>query len=80
MCLQSIFTLLVPLASFNYGLLICLRIVTGLSGAVCYPAVHTLISEWFPEEERSRAVGFIWSGANLGTIGSMVSEQRFFAN
>jgi len=72
----SLFTILLPFVIFNFPLIITCRIVTGFFEAVSYPTVHHLISQWIPEKERSRAIGFIWSGAYMGTIFSnLISPQ-----
>jgi len=48
-------------------------VLTGLGEGVCYPTIHALLSQWLPEQERSRYVTFIWGGGYVGTIVAMVS-------
>lgn len=66
--LPSIFTILVPPAAGVLGLLVGLRVLTGLGEAVTYPSLHALLGEWSPAAERSQMVGFVWSGAYFGTM------------
>lgn len=66
-CLPSLCTLFTPSVAGNLFFFIIIRIATGLFESLFYPTIHSLTSVWFPYEERSRAIGFIWSGAYIGT-------------
>ncbi|CAG8820124.1 8814_t:CDS:2, partial [Racocetra persica] len=53
----AFFTLLTPIsARINLYMLILCRICLGIGEGVCYPCVISLISKWFPTQERTRAV------------------------
>jgi MFS transporter, ACS family, hexuronate transporter len=62
--LASIFT------SFARGVLSfsCFRFLLGLSESGNFPGGIKVVSEWFPESERSTAVGLFISGASIGAI------------
>lgn len=42
----------------------------GVGEGVTYPSVQNLARRWVPESQRSRALAFIYSGHQLGTIAS----------
>jgi ACS family sodium-dependent inorganic phosphate cotransporter len=42
----------------------------GVGEGVTYPSIQNLARRWVPEQQRSRALAFIYSGHQLGTIGS----------
>lgn len=42
----------------------------GVGEGVTYPSIQNLARKWVPEAKRSRALAFIYSGHQLGTIGS----------
>jgi len=52
-------------------MLIALRVLEGIGEGVTFPSMHALLSCWIPPLERSRAVTFIYSGAQLGTVIAM---------
>ncbi|CAG8491859.1 1492_t:CDS:2 [Dentiscutata heterogama] len=53
----TLFTLLTPIsARINVYCLILCRICLGMGEGPTYPSVHSLISKWFPPEERTRAI------------------------
>jgi MFS family permease len=65
--LPSLLTLLTPPLAGRLSTLCAMRFLTGLFEGVAYPTVHALVAQWSPERERSSAVGWVWSGAYLGT-------------
>jgi len=69
----SIFSILLPATANVFPLLIMCRVITGLFEAVSYPTVHSIISRWIPENERSTYVTFMWSGSFVGTIFSLLA-------
>ncbi|XP_055346973.1 sialin-like [Paramacrobiotus metropolitanus] len=65
----GILTLLTPLAArTHYGALIAVRALQGLVNGVCFPAMQTLISSWSPATERTKLVGFVFSGMHIGMV------------
>jgi len=68
----AMLTLLTPLAArWSVYMLIVLRVLEGIGEGVTFPSMHALLSCWIPPVERSRAVTFIYSGAQLGTVIAM---------
>ena len=71
--LWSAFTVLTPAAAGStLPALLASRGVMGLGEGVTYPAVQTLVGEWVPRDKQSRVLSFIYSGHQLGTIGSFI--------
>jgi ACS family hexuronate transporter-like MFS transporter len=50
-----------------FGLLLA-RFTLGVGEAGNFPSAGKTISEWFPKKDRSKAMGFVNAGANIGTI------------
>ena len=65
--LPSLLTALTPLLAGNLTALVALRIITGLTEGVSYPALHALMGRWVPAAERSFLLGVMWSGAFMGS-------------
>ena len=42
----------------------------GMGEGVTYPSIQNLVRRWVPDAKRSRALAFIYSGHQLGTIAS----------
>lgn len=63
--LWSIATLAQGLAS-DFAMLLGLRLLVGLFEAPAYPISSTLVTRWFPEQERAAAIGFYTSGQYIG--------------
>jgi predicted MFS family arabinose efflux permease len=51
----------------NYLMLLATRVFLGMVIAVAYPAVASLIGDYFPSAERGRIYGFVLSGELIGT-------------
>lgn len=69
--LWSLFTIATPqAASTNLGQLMLARAMMGVGEGVTYPSIQNLVRKWVPDSKRSRALAFIYSGHQLGTIGS----------
>jgi len=65
----AVLTLLTPVAARqSVYTLIALRVLEGIGEGVTFPSMHAILSCWIPPLERSRAVTFIYSGAQLGTV------------
>ena len=65
----AVLTLLTPVAArCSVYVLIALRVLEGIGEGVTFPSMHALFSSWIPPLERSRAVTFVYSGAQLGTV------------
>ena len=65
----SLFTLLTPLAAAAGMIaLFAARIGLGVFEGVTLPAIHSMLGRWLPRDERSRAVGVVFSAMPLGTV------------
>jgi len=65
----SLFTLLTPpLSSISLSALVLCRLLLGLSEGVTMPAVHHLVAQWVPAQERSLSVTFASSGQFVGMV------------
>ena len=65
----AVLTLLTPVAArWSVYMLIGLRVLEGIGEGVTFPSMHVLLSRWIPPLERSRAVTFVYAGAQLGTV------------
>ncbi|CAJ1803559.1 unnamed protein product [Sphenostylis stenocarpa] len=67
--LWSLATLLTPLAA-NHSIvsLLAIRAVFGLAEGVAIPSMSTLLSRWFPTNERASALGMSMAGFHLGNV------------
>ncbi|GIY87850.1 hypothetical protein CDAR_537611 [Caerostris darwini] len=75
MLLTSLVTLLTPLAArWSVWALVVVRVIEGLGEGVAFPAMNTLIGQWAPRLERSRIASFIYTGSNLGTVGTLAAS------
>jgi len=68
----AIFTVITPYTASSLPMLLACRFLTGFGEGVCYPTIHAILSQWLPEEERSRFVTFIWGGGFVGTVIAML--------
>lgn len=65
----SLFTIITPFAAAaGFAALIISRIGMGLGEAVTFPSVYSLVTRWFPNEEKSKAVALNASGIPIGTV------------
>ncbi len=71
----SIFTIITPpAAALGLTILYLARIGMGIGEGVAFPSVYNLFGKWVPEEERSRAIGIVFSGIPLGTVFALVAS------
>ncbi len=69
----SLFTIITPWAAFaGLTALFLTRIGMGLGEAVTFPSVYSLVTRWFPANEKSKAVAFNASGIPIGTVFALV--------
>ncbi|RWR79433.1 putative anion transporter 3, chloroplastic isoform X1 [Cinnamomum micranthum f. kanehirae] len=73
--LWSVATFLTPWAAqTSIWALLAMRVLLGIAEGVALPSMNNMISRWFPQTERSRAVGIAMAGFNLGSaIGLVLS-------
>ncbi|XP_066922768.1 sialin-like isoform X1 [Clytia hemisphaerica] len=65
----NIMTALTPVAArTSYMFLIAARVIEGLGQGVAFPAAHSMIAKWSPENERSRYTVISFAGMFTGTI------------
>lgn len=48
-----------------------MRIGEGIGGGVTFPAMHVMIANWCPPNERSVMSAIVYAGTALGTVLSM---------
>ena len=69
----SLFTALTPpAAAGGLAALLVARIGMGVGEGVSFPSIYSLFSRWVPTQERSRAVGLVFSAIPLGTVFALV--------
>lgn len=70
----SFFTLLTPAAAAG-GLMALLtaRIFMGVGEGVTFPSVYAMFGRWVPLQERSRAVGILFSAIPLGSMFALLA-------
>ncbi len=70
----SFFTLLTPVAAAG-GLtaLLTARILMGVGEGVTFPSVYAMFGRWVPLQERSRAVGILFSAIPLGSMFALLA-------
>lgn len=56
----------------SYWQLFAARVGVGIGEATASPAAHSLISDYFPPEKRSRALAIYSMGANIGMLVGMI--------
>ncbi|MFK8014284.1 MAG: MFS transporter, partial [Gammaproteobacteria bacterium] len=65
----SVFTVLTPPAAFmSIPALLAVRFLMGVGEAGLSPSSFTMVSRWFPHNERSRVMSFLSSGTIFGTL------------
>lgn len=66
--LWSLATFLTPWAAESSLLaLLAMRMLLGIAEGVALPCMNNMIARWFPQTERSRAVGLAMAGFQLGS-------------
>ncbi|CAA3027367.1 probable anion transporter 3, chloroplastic [Olea europaea subsp. europaea] len=71
--LWSLATLLTPwAANHSTGSLLAVRAFFGLAEGVALPSMNTLLSRWFPSQERASAVGIAMGGFHLGNVVGLI--------
>ena len=70
----SLFTLLTPIAAAGglLALLVC-RVLMGIGEGITFPSIYALFGRWIPGEERSRAVGILFSTIPLGSVFALLA-------
>jgi len=70
--LSSVISLLTPTAArTHFGLLLFLRVLSGLGEGVLFPALHSLIARWSAPRHRSVIVSVILFGTDAGIVVGM---------
>ncbi|CAL8075243.1 unnamed protein product [Orchesella dallaii] len=71
--ITAVFALLTPIAARTHvSLLIIARIVQGLGEGLCTPAMHNLLGNWAPPQERGFMAGVTYSGTSFGTAVTLI--------
>ena len=78
--LWSIATILQGFAS-AFALLLSLRVLLGVLEAPAYPTLNRIVTTWFPDSERARAIAVYTSGQYVGlaflTPALVLTQQHF---
>ncbi len=70
----SVFTFITPAAAYlGLYVLLLARIGMGLGEAVTFPSIYSLVSRWFPVQEKSKAVALNASGIPIGTVFALIT-------
>jgi len=70
---SSVISLLTPSAArLHFGVLMLLRVLSGLGAGFEFPAMHALIARWSTPRNRSLVVAVIIVGTNVGIIVGMM--------
>ncbi|WCJ28423.1 phosphate transporter 4 2 [Euphorbia peplus] len=78
--LWSFATLLTPwAANHSTACLLAVRAFFGLAEGVALPAMTTLLSRWFPSQERASAVGVSMAGFHLGNVAGLLLAPMMLA-
>jgi ACS family sodium-dependent inorganic phosphate cotransporter len=80
--LWSTFTLLTPVAaaSGSLHLLLLVRAAMGLGEGIFFPTVQVLVKGWVPHDSRSKALGLIYSGHQIGSIVSLLASPAVISD
>ncbi|WOL16553.1 putative anion transporter 3, chloroplastic isoform X1 [Canna indica] len=71
--LWSFATLLTPWAAeTSLWTLLVMRALLGVAEGVALPSMNNMVSRWFPQTERSRAVGIAMAGFQLGSAAGLL--------
>jgi len=71
--ISSVISLLTPIAArTHFGLLLFLRVLSGLADGILFPAVHAMIARWSSQRHRSTVVLIIFTGVDTGVIVGML--------
>ena len=69
----SLFTVITPWAAlWGLSALLFARVGMGLGEAVTFPSVYSLVTRWFPADEKAKAVALNASGIPIGTVFALV--------
>ncbi|EAZ19842.1 hypothetical protein OsJ_35427 [Oryza sativa Japonica Group] len=70
--LWSLICGLIPLDPKREVILVLSRLFVGVAQGFIFPAIHTVLAQWVPPQERSRSVSLTTSGMYLGAAGGML--------
>lgn len=71
--LWSLATFLTPWAAeTSLWALLTMRVLLGIGEGVALPCMNNMIARWFPQTERSRAVGLAMAGFQLGSAVGLI--------
>ena len=77
----SFFTVLTPGAALiGLSALLLARVGMGLGEAVTFPSIYSLVTRWFPADEKSKAVALNASGIPIGTVFALVATPWIVAH
>lgn len=70
----SLFTMVTPVAAAG-GLtaLLVTRVLMGIGEGITFPSIYAMFGRWIPENERSRAIGILFSTIPLGSVFALLA-------
>jgi MFS family permease len=70
----SLFTMFAPVAAAG-GLtaLLVTRVLMGVGEGITFPSIYAMFGRWIPENERSRAIGILFSTIPLGSVFALLA-------
>lgn len=77
----SLCTMLAPVAAAG-GLtaLLLTRILMGIGEGITFPSIYAMFGRWVPENERSRAIGILFSTIPLGSVFALLATPWIVLN
>jgi ACS family sodium-dependent inorganic phosphate cotransporter len=70
--LWSVCSLLTPARAQPLLPVVVARFLIGIAQGVLFPSIHTVLAQWIPPHEKSRAVSLVTSGMYLGAAAAML--------
>eukprot|EP00899_Mesostigma_viride_P015058 jgi/Mesvir1/23553/Mv18250-RA.1 len=68
----AIVSIVTPIRADCVPVILVSRVVIGAAQGVVFPSIHTVLAQWIPKHERSRAVSLTTSGMYFGSAVSML--------
>ena len=66
--LPSLISIMIPMSSANFPLLVFLRILSGVFESACYPSCYVFYGKWIPNSEKTLMIAILMSSPVLVRI------------
>ena len=77
----SIITLVTPIAAFtSFTVLLMVRFLLGIGEGAAFPCAYRLVTDWMPEQERSRSLRVRIRWQRHGAAGYRILQCAFFTS